>query len=255
VQQEVAVRSQEPAPAVEERVVFTDAELTRADFAGRRMRYFTAISSRFTACDFRGMQISHGGSLGGGGQYSEYVDCVFDQVKLTGVKPGRATFVRCSFRGVRIRKMFSHDAEFIDCVFTGKLEHVVFSGRPASYEGMVPNPKPLLEFRGNDFSGAVLEDVGFRSGVELGRQSLPAGEEYLLVLDADLVLSRAREIAEARPATDPSRDSVRAAIAVGLDEVADGQKDYFRSLVKSKDTAAGHALRAVIAQAQAEINR
>lgn len=248
------MRSQGSTPPIEERVVLAEVDLTRADFSGRRMKYFTAGASRFTECDFSGVQVSHGGSFGGGGQYTEYSGCVFDRARLTRVSAGRATFVHCSFRDVRIRDMFSHDAEFIDCLFTGRIQGAVFNGRPASYEGMVPNPKKILEFRGNDFSGAVLEDVGFRTGIDLSQQSLPTSQDYILLLGAGPVLRHAQEIAEALPIEDPHRDSVRAALRVALDEWSDGQKDFFRSLMNRKDVAGGRALLAVIAQAQTEVS-
>ena len=63
------------------------------------------------------VQISQG-VFGAGDVYTEYVDCVFDGAKLSNVKPGRATSLRCSFRDVQIRSMFSHSADFADCIFT-----------------------------------------------------------------------------------------------------------------------------------------
>lgn len=235
---------------VEQRIVMTGVDLARNDFSGRRAKYFTAVSCRFAECDFSGVQITHGGSFGGGDGYTEYVDCLFDGAKFAGISAGRATFVRCSFRDVWIRKMFSHDAEFIDCVFSGRIQSAVFNGRTAQYEGMVPNPKEGLEFKDNDFSAATLEDVGFRSGVDLSRQSMPSGPDYILLLKAGPTLRRAWDISEALPTTDPHRDSVRAILRAGLDELADGQEDFFRSLVGRQDVAGGQALRAVLAQAQ-----
>ena len=72
------------------------------------------------------------------------------------------------------------------------------------------------------------------------------------MLDAGPVLRRVWEIAEAMPTADPNRASVRAALRVALDELANGQKVFFRSLVHRKDVAGGQALRALIMKAQAE---
>ncbi|GIH15520.1 pentapeptide repeat-containing protein [Rugosimonospora africana] len=247
------MRSQESTPPVEERLVLNEVDLTRADFSGRRIQRFGVTASRFTECDFSGVRIFKGGSFGAGGDYTEYLGCVFDQAELTRVNAGRARFVNCSFRDVRIRDMFSHDGEFVDCLFTGRIEGAVFNGRPPSYEGMAPNPKKLLEFRGNDFSGAVLEDVGFRNGVALSQQSLPTGPDYVLLLDAGPVLRRAWDLAEALPAADPHRGSIRSALRLGLDELANGQQDFFRTLMNRKDVAGGRALLALLADASAEI--
>jgi hypothetical protein len=49
------------------------------------------------------------------------------------------------------------------------------------------------QFRGNDFSAADLEDVGFVGGIDLDQQRLPTGPQYVRL---DRPLAR---IAKARP--------------------------------------------------------
>jgi hypothetical protein len=239
-------------PSSGSNIVLTSMDLSDADLSHRKVNYFTAVSSRFTRCDFSGMQVSRGGSFGGGGDYTEYVDCMFDQAAFVHVLAGRATFSRCMFRDVKIRHLFSHEGEFIDCLFTGRIKTAVFNGQPQQH-GIVPNPKALLRFTGNDFSGAVLEDVGFRTGIDLSRQLLPEGEDYILQLRSEPVLRRAWEIAEALPLEDPRRRGLRAALRVQLDKLNDGQEDLFLSLVNRKDAAGGQALKEVLTQAQVEV--
>jgi hypothetical protein len=49
------------------------------------------------------------------------------------------------------------------------------------------------EFYGNDFSAANLIDVTFRTGIDLTRQRLPAGENYIYLAEAGRALERARK--------------------------------------------------------------
>ena len=55
--------------------------------------------------------------------------------------------------------------------------------------------RTVNEVRGNDFSQAKLEDMDFRGGVELSRQKLPGGEDYLFVADTCSAFAIAKELA------------------------------------------------------------
>ena len=134
-----------------------------ADFAGRRLRDPSVANSRLVRCDFRRTRIT-GGGLGDGREPSEYVECVFDGSSWNNVIPGQAVFLRCSFPDVKIRNLRCSDAQFIDCVFTGVLSVSWFNGRPV---GPARAWRSRNEFRGNDFSGAKLVDVAFRTGIDL----------------------------------------------------------------------------------------
>src|SRR3954453_666408 len=97
--------------------------------------------------------------------WSEYIDCRFDGSSLRAPWVGYARFVRCSFRGVRLRHWRSQ-ADFIDCVFTGRAQACMFSGvvEGVADDLMTPVRLRAAEFRGNDFSGMELRDVSFRGG-------------------------------------------------------------------------------------------
>jgi hypothetical protein len=109
-------------------------------------------------------------------------------MSLTG---GNARFVRCSFKEVDLRDWFCFKVEVIDCVFTGRLQGVVFNGTPHPDENGILHRKQN-EFRGNDFSGAELIDVAFRTGIDLSKQQLPSGSDYLYLPDAREAFNRAR---------------------------------------------------------------
>ena len=86
---------------------------------------------------------------------------------------------------------FCFAVELVDCTFTGRLRKAIFNGTvPAeqrSMAGRISN-----DFRGNDFSGMDLRDVGFRTGIDLTLQRLPTGSQYLYVEDATGAVHRAR---------------------------------------------------------------
>ncbi|MEV1177028.1 hypothetical protein [Nonomuraea sp. NPDC049784] len=55
-------------------------------------------------------------------------------LKGDGLDPGRATFISCSFLDVSLVSLNFMDAEFVDCVFSGRIESVTFSRARAREE-------------------------------------------------------------------------------------------------------------------------
>jgi hypothetical protein len=210
--------------ASDDELVLPDgAQLERADFSGRHLRYISIGSgSRLIECDFSGTRMN-GGGLGGGYEPTEYDRCVFDGCHLKDVLPGRASFVECSFRNVRLDTFLCNDAEFVDCVFSGLLRGVVFSATPSSTErlGRVRNA-----YHGNDFTEAKLEDVSFRGGIDLGSQRLPIDSSHFVVRDAATVLAAVRE--KVRQWSEESlRDDAETTLWV-LERIHEtGQRDLF----------------------------
>jgi hypothetical protein len=106
---------------------------------------------------------------------------------------GRARFDRCSFRNVDIREGYLFHVELVDCTFTGRLRKIIFSGtvprqdRQFGLFGRWHN-----EFRGNDFSSAELIEVDFRNGIDLSKQRLPSGPDYLYLANAADALRQAQ---------------------------------------------------------------
>jgi hypothetical protein len=141
-----------------------------------------------------------GGTLGGGNEPSTFLECSFDWSHLTQMTPGGARFIRCTFRDVRIKDWFTGEAEFIGCVISGVIRKGYVSAR-AMY-GKALN-RTTNEYLDNDFSGTELIDIGFRGGVDLTRQVLPSGPEYVYLPDAARALAavrtRVEEVAQGRP--------------------------------------------------------
>jgi hypothetical protein len=144
--------------------------------------------------------------------------------------PGGFTrYVRCTFRNVELRDWTCFETEFIDCVFTGRLRKCIFNGTPLeddrAWLGREKN-----EFRGNDFSGAELIDVAFRTGINLDLQRLPSGPDYLYVPDAAAAIERAkRGLAQWKPDTELQRLAM-VIVTVKANAVAEGQRQFLMHL-------------------------
>jgi uncharacterized protein YjbI with pentapeptide repeats len=153
------------------RLVFDHEEVDGGDFSGRHLDQFVSIGSRFQSCRFVKMRIE-GGSFGAGRETSEYLDCTFDGSRISFGPGGYTRFVRCSFRNVDLRDWFCFSVEIVDCVFTGRLQKVVFNGTVPEADRKDAG-RDQNQFEGNDFSGAVLIDVDFRTGIDMERQRMP----------------------------------------------------------------------------------
>lgn len=188
-------------------------------YSRRRLEKFTAVGSRFERCRFEAMHIDDA-SMGSGMEVTEYLGCSFDGSVLRN-GGGYARFVGCSFRDSRLIGWRGHYLEFIDCVFSGRIESTVLWGvppegaaqryasdvawlategrqAPAGYRELVL--REHNEIRGNDLSGAELHGVDFKRGVALDQQQLPTGPGYLYLPDAETAVLRALAAASARPA-------------------------------------------------------
>jgi uncharacterized protein YjbI with pentapeptide repeats len=173
-------------------VNFTNVRCERVDFSGRRFRPFHALDATFIECDFSRASLTYAGL---GIQFREaqgwskqvlYRDCRFDRADMRHMPHiGNARFERCSFRETRMEGWRADSAEFIDCVFGGRMYDCCFAGRPwRDEEGATGRTRN--EFHGNDFREVDLQAVQFAYGIDLDAQLLPEGDQYVR-------LSRPRE--------------------------------------------------------------
>jgi hypothetical protein len=165
------------------------------DFSGFRFESFGAEGTRFTGCDFT--QTSIVGFLGVRRQ-SVFSQCTFAQTRLRDAQPGQARFVDCEFDRIDITGWSAVASEFVGCRFSGPVRRCKFWGKPfgAWLETPLSPPRDKNEFVDNDFTDAVLEDVGFVGGIDLARQRLPTGPEYVRIDRPLERILRARPIVE-----------------------------------------------------------
>jgi uncharacterized protein YjbI with pentapeptide repeats len=207
-----------------EQLYLQDLDLVDDDFSGRKLRGFTAVASRFTRCRFERMKIDHA-SFGAGTVTSSYVECSFDGSRIRAPSPGYARFERCSFRDVRLKEWICWTTEFVDCVFSGRAEKVIFGATVFDDDRAVLR-RSTNEFRGNDFRDMELRDVDFRAGIDLSRQLLPDSDEYVLLSNAREAIVRARAEVSAWD-DDRRREDALRLLRLFSQDVDDGQEDLF----------------------------
>ncbi|QWW19096.1 pentapeptide repeat-containing protein [Schaalia sp. 19OD2882] len=201
------------------------------DYSGLVLNNFHLWDVRLTECSFERVKAKYF-APGGGGAVSEFARCSFDRATLRGLGGGMVRFVECSFRGARLSGWNVSRSDVVDCDFEGaRLRDVMFWAHvdePAT--SSTPAESWDNEIRGNDFSGATLMGVEFRTGVDLSLQKLPVGEQYLQVMDVPASLERGREAAETLEGKDRFfADSILKWIAT---EYARGQRQAFVAKAK-----------------------
>jgi hypothetical protein len=174
----------------DQRVVLDHARLHGEDYSGRTLLQFASIGSHLHACNFDKVRIQSA-SFGSGRETSEFVECSFNGARMDMGPGGFSRFVRCSFRDVAIRDWICLSVEMIDCTFSGRLETAIFNGT-VSEDVRALIGRASNEFHGNDFSAMDFRDVGFRTGIDLTKQILPSGEDYLYLPQAAAAVARAK---------------------------------------------------------------
>ncbi|MBM7518657.1 hypothetical protein [Nocardioides nitrophenolicus] len=228
-------------------MVLANQHLVEADFSGRHLTQFSAEGSRFDRCIFDRAVIDSA-SFGAGRIVSEYVGCRFDGAKLSMGAGGNARFVDCTFENTRIEHWFCFAVQLVGCTFSGRLAKAVFNGAvPADKQAIAG--RRINEFEGNDFARAKLVDVSFRTGIDLTRQRLPIGDEYVYIDDAAAAVRRAR-IAYNEWNDPDAKKRARGVLAVMEEDVAAGQAQL---LVRPDDypRAARPAIRLLLEAARA----
>jgi len=144
-----------------------------ADWSGRSLEGFCPVGCVFEQCNFSNV-IFEMVCFGGGLEDSIYRNCIFDRATIRAIAPGNARFENCSFRDIEVLEFYAHNISMVDNVVSGIVKRAFFNGT-VSPEVQLALGRSRNDFHGNDFSGAELVDVAFRTGIDLARQRLPAG--------------------------------------------------------------------------------
>jgi len=177
-------------PKTVDQVLLRHQRLTDYELADRRLRQLVVEGCEFRQSTFRSLSVDSA-SLGAGKAPSEYVDCIFDRCRFTLGPGGYARFERCSFRDVDLKDWFCFAVELVDCVFAGHLRTAVFNGSVPVDKRSVAG-RSTNAFIGNNFIHLELIDVAFRTGIDLNKQLLPSGPDYLMLYDAPRAVGAAR---------------------------------------------------------------
>ena len=164
--------------------------VTGRRYADLELDGFQVGESKLTSCVFSNIR-SSSVSFGAGQKQSVYTDCVFERCEFEVAAAGNARMIRCEFRDCVLKRILGVALELVGCRFVDTtIKESVFHGTVSQRSGAYRS-RQVNEFRNNDFSGATLEDTGFRGGIDLAAQRLPTGKGYLLVND----IPRARQTA------------------------------------------------------------
>ncbi len=207
--------------------LFVDHEQVKGvDYTALGLKRFGSLGSRFEDCNFSKLRLDSL-SFGSGQVMSEYINCTFDGSKFfSNTLLGRARFVNCSFRNIRSSRFMLSAGDLIDCVFTGKMDSTQIWGRTGPDAHIYGDRTNTIE--GNDFSGVDFGDTDFKFGVDLRKQVLPTGPDYMLIPDAVEVLARAYKDAATMDDLE-TRQAMIDMIQSRQEAVANGQRDLFES--------------------------
>jgi|688.fasta_scaffold353433_2 hypothetical protein len=205
----------------EEYLTIKNQSLRKEDFSKKKFKDFCSVNSHFEDCKFENLRLD-GFSTGAGREYSEYINCSFDRSKFKRFRAGRARFINCTFRDTVIHDMFSFEADFINCVFSGKMKGVVINGSVDKEKRSILG-REKNEIYGNDLSGVEMNDVGFRTGVDLNRQKLPDTDDYLYLQNPSIILNQAKKMIVDEWPDSEMKEWALAEIQGSQDDVAEGQ--------------------------------
>jgi hypothetical protein len=159
---------------------------------GLRVAVLQVIGSTLERCDFSDVVVTGGGLMSPMKRVVTYRDCDFSGADLRRVLPGAARFEHCRFADTRLDGWVCLHTEFIECVFSGRLIDVTFWGSISNERHQQELGRQHNEFHDNDFENATLRLVGFCGGIDLSKQRLPMGPQYLIVRDFPTRVAMAR---------------------------------------------------------------
>jgi len=199
-------------------------------FYGLKKGSFGSLGCTFEHCDFRKMRPSQI-CFASGREQSRYISCIFDGSRFDHIIAGQSRFESCSFRDVILNRLFTHAAEFVDCTFSGVLKSSVFFGKVTGNYSE-DTQRLTNEFHNNNFADAQFVDVGFRRGIDLSRQRLPSGSEYVYLRDAAKAFLELRN-RYVQATHSPHREAVFNFLRIREEGLQDGQTQLF--LCKSSE--------------------
>jgi hypothetical protein len=143
---------------------------------------------------------------------------------------------------VILNRLFTHAAEFINCTFSGVVKSSVFFGKVTGNYSE-DTQRRTNEFLNNDFADVQFVDVGFRRGIDLSRQRLPSGSEYVYLRDAAKALLELRN-RYVQATHSLRRESVFAFLRLREEGLEDGQTQLFlcKSSEANRDAGAVDAI-------------
>ena len=107
-----------------------------------------------------------------------FKDCRFINVKFESVHTWiRAKYDGCEFLDCKFIWVTTHEANFLNCVFSGEMKHLIFFGRKAPHKNL------QSKFKNVDLTKVKFVDTDFRMKVNLKTVRLPLQKEEGLFVE------------------------------------------------------------------------
>jgi uncharacterized protein YjbI with pentapeptide repeats len=170
-----------------------NCSFVKANLSDLRMWGTQVTNSDFTQADLRNAMV--GAWVDGRGD--SFIDCRFDRTRLGNLMTDAGEFVRCQFLSIKLKSQRFMSTAFRHCVFTGKLQEVVFDGRDLSESTGRPGHNDMY---GCDFTDSQLDDVQFIA-IDASNMKLPTGPDYVVISKFPRVISAAKKWLTSAPAS------------------------------------------------------
>ena len=187
-------------------------------FGRRKAVDIRLMNSEFINCTFDHWTVRNITRVGRN-SYARFIGCTFSHLRASYMRTGGVEYINCQFKDAIVKRWDLTRGTWRNCTFTGTIREGVVWG----YAHTSPDHEPN-ECVGNDFSGLSYCGLEFRGGVDLSANSLPTGDDYVLIHDAAHRLTHVRDHAHH---TSDHQVEVLASLALDNAVLGPGQEPYF----------------------------
>ncbi len=195
-------------------------------FANRQLCQLVSIGSKFNDCDFANLSIIDC-NFGAGKTPSIYYRCRFDAIRTPHISFGYSQFTECHFSGFDFEGLRISTTDLIRCTFIGRMRNGYIASMRSGFDPPSLGLKERSVIQDNDFSEVDFVHFNFKRGVDLTRQRLPTGSNYVLVLNGMQALEKVKQSLLLDDATIDIRTSVMSFLEILSSEAKKGQENIF----------------------------
>lgn len=206
-----------------------NATVTNCRFDRCQLRDWRVWGTKFQNCSFRDTDLRDS-ALGAPLQEKRniYSNVEFNRTDLRGTSYTAAVFQGCAFRQAKLKGIDFQTSAFVDCVFEGELNNVLFYRRGHEGEKFPPN-----EMINVDFTMATLRHVAFR-GLTLEKVKLPETDPHIVFKNVAPTLAAA--ISKLKDQGDETALQVIKYLAIVSEEAGPTRKQHVLNLTDLSDT-------------------
>jgi len=172
---------------------FFNSSIEDCCFDGAHCQDWRMWGATISSTSFRGADLRRS-ALGGieNGRRNSFRRVDFTGADLRQTVYVSADMFECTFADTKLSNVDLQGTVFVDCVFAGELNEVIFHRQAFRGEGFPPN-----EMKGVDFRRARLHHVEFR-GLDMADVQWPEDDEHVVVNDYKATLDRVLNLLNTR---------------------------------------------------------